>query len=93
MYALVYMAKITITIADKDNGKIGIIFDPPVSELKDHVKKVGIENVSMIYHYAKACQAVCAYISDQLDKQDPNESKEKSKIWLPAMEKVAGIFK
>lgn len=86
------MAKITITIADKDDGKVGITFDPPVSEIMDHVKRVGVDKVSMVYHYAKACQAICRTISQSLDKMDPDDSRDEAKLWLPAIEKVAKIW-
>lgn len=86
------MSKITITIADKDDGAVGITFDPPRSELIAHVKRVGADNISMVYHYAKACDAICKYISEQLDKTNPEESKDKKNIWLPAMENVAKIW-
>lgn len=86
------MGKIKIEIVDKDNGGVGVTVTPTLKELEEISSRVGDENTPASIWYAITAIAAIRKMSIANKQTDPQESKEKSKIWMPAPDNVRKLF-
>lgn len=93
------MAKVTITMETLENGKVGVVFDPPSSEINQKIKRFDDEgdDVPAILIYAQACRdaimMVHGHSVELAKKSDAYTAKKESKIWMPAYNRVINKLK
>lgn len=86
------MGKVTITIADRENGKVGIKMEPSIQELMEMCKRLGDENVPPSIWYAIAAAAEFKKLSKLANDVHPDESAAKAKLWMPAYQNIKKLI-
>jgi hypothetical protein len=88
------VAKVTITLESLENGKVGVVFNPPSSEIEMMIRRFDDEGdvAPAVLVYAQACRdaimMVHGHSSELAKNADAFTAKKQSKIWMPAYKNV-----